>query len=196
MPDCVKADGLSIVCTGPESCGKSTLAAALADELGLPRVDEVARDWLNARGGIYTCPDLDLIAVAQHEAELAAREADVTQAPDTARVESANTNNTPVAVVDTDITVIAIWAEERFGQVSPRLQELLCSVPPRLYVLCSPDIPWQADPLRENPHDRERLFVAYGQLLESLPWPVVTVSGSVQQRLLRVRETLQLMAPG
>ena len=38
----------------------------------------------------------------------------------------------------------------------------------RFYLLCSPDIPWQADKQRENPTNRMELFELYKKELENL----------------------------
>ena len=39
---------------------------------------------------------------------------------------------------------------------------------PDLYLICCPDLPWEFDPLRENPHELELLFLLhYQKVLES-----------------------------
>ena len=38
----------------------------------------------------------------------------------------------------------------------------------RFYLLCKPDIPWESDPLRENPNDRIKLFDIYKMELDNL----------------------------
>ena len=52
-----------------------------------------------------------------------------------------------------------------------------------LWLLCKPDMPWQADPLRENPHDRDRLFGVYEGMLKWLEKPYVIMQGDREQRL-------------
>ena len=53
------------------------------------------------------------------------------------------------------------------------------------YFLCKPDIPWEPDPLRENPEDRERLFKLYERgLLEIGAYNVL--SGNIEERKMRI----------
>ena len=53
-----------------------------------------------------------------------------------------------------------------------------------LWLLCKPDLPWEPDPLRENPDDRERLFERYEELLDQLGKPYAVISGAGELRTL------------
>jgi nicotinamide riboside kinase len=57
--------------------------------------------------------------------------------------------------------VVEIWYEEKFGPAPEALKAMTKTLPTRHYLLCKPDLPWVEDPLRENPHDRDRLFNIY-----------------------------------
>ena len=61
--------------------------------------------------------------------------------------------------------------------------ELLSSFPADLYLLLTPDIPWEDDPLRENPNNREELFALYKMEIEQLKIPYFIISGDKQNRL-------------
>ncbi len=174
MARAADAGPVSIVLTGPESSGKSTLAGALAVRLQRPLVREVARDWLNARGGRYSRSDLTAIAIEQDHQERLAR---ASAAP----------------VVDTDLTVITVWSEYRYGSVDPHIRRLLDAAPPRVYLLCEPDLAWVPDPLRENPSDRDRLLEHYECLLAQLPWRWARVNGSGAVRIERALAGLDRM---
>ena len=155
-----------VVClTGAESSGKTTLAEALAEALGGVLVREAARELL-APGEAYDAGDV--VRIAQHQM---------------AAERKALASTTGWVVADTDLTVIRIWMEERFGHWPAELAERFAERPPRRYVLCAPDMPWQADPLRENPADRARLHGLYRSLLERLDAPWMEVSGGRQARL-------------
>jgi nicotinamide riboside kinase len=155
-----------IVCiTGTECTGKSTLARTLAERLDAELVTEVARDYLAGRTG-YDRHDVLAIARAQVAAEQAAL---------------ANADGWVVA--DTDLSVIHVWWEEKYGPLDPWLAEALAARPPRRYLLTRPDIPWEPDPLRESPHDRERLHRRYLEVLAAAPFPFAEIGGLGEARL-------------
>ena len=52
-----------------------------------------------------------------------------------------------------------------------------------LYLLCNTDLPWEYDPLRENPDDRERLLELYKKELEDRGFPFAIISGTSKERL-------------
>jgi nicotinamide riboside kinase len=52
-----------------------------------------------------------------------------------------------------------------------------------LYLLCNTDLPWEYDPLRENPDDRERLFELYKKELEDRGFSFAIISGTGKERL-------------
>lgn len=51
-----------------------------------------------------------------------------------------------------------------------------------LYLLCNTDLPWEADPLRENPDDRDKLLMMYKYELESRNLPYALISGTGDAR--------------
>jgi len=170
-----------LVTTGPESSGKTTLAMQLSDTLMAPLVNEASRSYLTR---LYSTPgishyqesDLAQIAMLQHQQELAALQAGPAQ-----------------LVLDTDLLVIIVWSEAVYGRVAPRIRELFeqsRATTHRSYLLCTPDIPWLPDPLRENPHDRARLFDIYQDKINQLGLNSLTVQGSEAERLALVQHYL------
>lgn len=150
-----------IVVTGPESCGKTTLATALAHELALPLVPESARTYLDGLGRNYTELDLPIIASGQVNLETEVLK-----------------EGAEAAVCDTDVLTIRIWQEFKYKRSSERVNELMPEQSDRFYLLCTPDLPWQPDPQRENPEDREELFRWHTELLERLGARYAIVRGS------------------
>ena len=157
---------LVICVTGAECTGKTTLADYLAQALDVPLVPEMARSYLAGRTE-YQREDVLAIARAQQAAERAA----LAQAP--------------LVVADTDLTVIQVWWEEKYGALHPWIVDALAERPPRCYLLPQPDLPWEFDPLRESPHDRPRLHERYRALLRVSPFPYREVSGLGDGRLTR-----------
>lgn len=140
----------TLLITGPESSGKTTLARHLARTLDGCYVAEAARDYLEQRDGKYTEADLPKIWELQAAAE------------DTARASSA-----AFVICDTGPEVIRIWAEVKYGRCP---EAILRASEERYYdlvLLCAPDLPWVEDPLRESPDvaDRDNLFRRYLALL-------------------------------
>lgn len=160
-----------VVITGPESSGKSTLAQALARQLSTVVVPEFARTYLQYLHRPYTIDDLAVI----HRGQLS-WEAWYAQ-----RAQK-------WLICDTDWTVMQIWKEH----FAPQSNLYFERQPWHHAFLCRPDIPWEPDPLREHPHQREALFDEYLQLLESTGWPFTVISGDdLAQRLQKVLPVLQ-----
>ena len=160
------------------SAGKTTLAEALAKHFGGRLVPEVARSYLQVDQA-YTAEDLLEIAQLQAAAEVAALDSEAS-----------------LVVCDTDLLVIRVWWEEKFGELPEVLIRMLKGRTERAYLLVQPDLPWVADPLRENPGDRQRLFDIYESLLTAEEMPHRVVSGRGEQRLrAAIAAALELM-PG
>ena len=162
-----------IVITGPESSGKTTLAASLAEHYQVPWVPEYARDYLNQLDQPYQ--EKDLLTIAQGQIS---REDQVAQTTD-------------LLICDTSLLVIKIWSEYRYGHCHPWILEQLAQRPVDLYLLCSPDIPWEYDPQRENAQDREVLSKQYQQALIHRHY--VTIQGNRIQRLQQATNAINML---
>ena len=167
-----------VVITGPESCGKTTLARQLADRWETPLVKEVARDYLQGKDS-YQKSDLLKIAKLQYA------------------MEQESTASSPDKLVcDTDLLVILVWSEVKYGSCDPWIcetfEKCLNQKPfTRHYVLCDPKIPWQPDRLRENPHNRDELFAFYLKKLTDYKLSYSIVKGEPHERLKQVVERLK-----
>ncbi|MCB0759263.1 MAG: ATP-binding protein [Flavobacteriales bacterium] len=158
-----------VVVTGAECSGKSALSADLAGHYGVTWVPEMAREYLGQLGRPYREEDLLKIAELQlHTEEERASEAG---------------SAAPFLVCDTDLITIRIWGEEKYGRSDPWIVQQTEERPYDLWLLCRPDIPWVYDPLRENPHDRDRLFAVYEKTLKALAKPYVIIEGGREERL-------------
>jgi NadR type nicotinamide-nucleotide adenylyltransferase len=175
---------LKVVVTGPESSGKTTLAQALAAHFGTVWVPEAARAYLAARdtfssAGPYLEKDLLDIARSQLRAEdhlLASIRPDAPQ----------------LIICDTDLITIRIWGEDKYGRSDPWVLERTVERPYDLWLLCRPDMPWEPDPLRENPHDRDRLLAVYERTLQALDKPYLVLSGPHAERMERAVSAIDL----
>jgi NadR type nicotinamide-nucleotide adenylyltransferase len=155
-----------IAITGPESGGKSELAEKLASYYKSRWVAEYSREYLTAPVRKYDYDDILEIAKGQYrnEEEL---------------VKTAG----QFLFCDTEFIVAKIWCEEKYGRCHPWILEMIEKHRYDLYLLCNTDLPWEYDPLRENPDDRERLFELYKKELEDRGFSFAIISGTGKERL-------------
>jgi NadR type nicotinamide-nucleotide adenylyltransferase len=167
-----------ILILGPESTGKSTLAEDLAHHFGEPWVPEFAREYLEKLDRPYQFEDLAEIGKGQVKLE--------DQLAEKAK---------KYLFCDTDLRVIHIWSEHRFGKTAPWVFH---EIPQRTYdliLLTATDLPWEPDPLREYPQleMREYFFEKYRKLVEGSGFPFSIVSGDREKRLKFSLETIQAL---
>jgi len=164
---------IRVAITGPESSGKTTLSVALADYFKVDSIPEFARAFLEQSGGEYNQSDLDVIAKGQ--------------------LESILSKKNEVIISDTDFMVLEIWSQYKYGNVSAYISELVQKDFFDLHILCSPDIPWEEDPLRENPDNREALFEMYLSSLKNQNKHFIIVSGDQNQRVVKSLRSIDLL---
>lgn len=162
------------VFTGPECSGKTTICSTIAQQVNTEWVSEYAREYLNRLERPYEESDLLEIAKGQIQKELSCL------------------NSKSPLFCDTSLLVMKIWSTVKYGRCHPWIEEQLIANPPTLYFLCSPDIPWIADPLREHPKQRAQLLELYKEELIQLKIPFVFLSGNKQQRLAEVLKILSI----
>lgn len=168
---------LRIVLTGPESTGKSRLAAHLAKRYGVPCAQEYARIYLEAHGPQY---DYDLLRqlAGDHLAHQAR------SVPPSA----------PLGILDTDLINYKIWCDVVFGRCHQEILAALARETNHAYLLCAPDVPWTPDPLRENPHDRPALFERHRREIERLGRSVGVVTGLGRARYRNAEAAFEKLA--
>jgi len=157
-----------ILILGPESTGKSTLAEMLAQHYAEPWVPEVAREYLEKLDRSYTYEDLLQIGKQQMNLE-----------------DELALTATRFLFCDTDLRVIQVWSQHRYGKVDPWVLEEIARRTYDLILLCAPDLPWQEDPLREHPEleMRQHFFDVYQQLTQASGFPWTLISGDSAERL-------------
>jgi NadR type nicotinamide-nucleotide adenylyltransferase len=157
-----------ILILGPESTGKSTLAADLASHFQEPWVPEFARDYLENLSRPYEFEDLSEIAKGQIQLE-----------------ENLALKASSYLFVDTDLRVIKVWSEHKFKKVN---SWILDEIKRRTYakiLVTDIDLPWEADPLREHPEPgmRQYFLDKYLELAQKSGFPFQLISGNHQTRL-------------
>lgn len=157
-----------IVVIGPESTGKSTLSELLAKELATVWVPEYAREYLEQLERPYNEEDLARIASRQIQSE-----------------DELIINANQYLICDTDLYVVKVWSEHKYGRCAPWVLEEIAQRRYDLYLLTYIDILWEDDPLREHAEDNMRYYF-YSQYRDivvnsGIAW--VDVRGSLQERL-------------
>lgn len=135
---------IKIAITGPECSGKTTLAIELGRKLSVNWIPEFARLMINKLDKPYCQEDLDDFAEQQLKV-----------------INLVKKSASKYLVVDTEMLVFKIWSQEKYGTVSEFITEAYTNQDFDLIILCRPDMPYEADPQRENPEDRDRLFEVY-----------------------------------
>jgi len=137
-------------------------------------VPEVSRDYLEQKIAEnseyrYDKDDLLTIARAQQQTEIATSD-----------------KHLGLVVCDTDLLVIIIWSEMRFGDCHPWILETFekkVERGNRSYLLCDHDMPWEPDPLRESAETRPELFRLYQEKLDTYNLDYHVIKGNAEERL-------------
>lgn len=168
-----------ILILGPESTGKSTLAEDLANHFGEPWVPEYAREYLEKINRSYEFEDLLEIGKGQIvlEDQLAGKAKNF-------------------LFCDTDLRVIHIWSEHRFGKTDPWVLDEIARRKYDLILLTDTDLPWTPDPMREYPEleMRQYFFKKYLELAGKSGFPFLIVSGDQQTRLQIAVKAIQKLS--
>ncbi|WP_420317606.1 AAA family ATPase [Ekhidna sp.] len=154
-----------IAILGPESTGKSELCQHLARHYDTEWVPEYARFYLDRLDRDYEQHDLKAIA----EGQLSWEDEKATYA-------------NQYLICDTNLIVIKIWSDHRFGSTDEWIEEQLNSRTYDFYLLNNIDIPWIPDPQREHPNMRKHFFDIYKNYLIEHDLPFSIVSGIEGER--------------
>ncbi len=157
-----------ILILGPESTGKSTLSQQLSTEFKEPWVPEYAREFLEKLGREYRYEDL--LEIGKGQVELEEQQAKIAKS---------------FLFCDTDLRVIHIWSQHRFGKTDPWVLEQIQNRQYSLILLTDTDLPWEPDPQREYPDlkMRQYFFEKYLMLAKESGFPYEVVSGNERARL-------------
>lgn len=159
------AELIRIAIVGPESTGKSTLAEQLARHYQTEFVPEYAREYIGKLSRPYNIDDIVAISKGQMEWE-----------------DKGALKANKILICDTNLIVTKIWAEHAYHTCPEWISETIKKRTYHLYLLTTPDIPWEADLQREHPHLREYLFDKYVSALKEQPVPYKVITGTGDAR--------------
>ena len=158
---------LKIAILGPESTGKTTLAQALAEHFDTEWVPEYAREYVENLKAPYTFEDVCCIARKQIELE---------------KVFENSVSTDKLVFFDTELIITKVWFEYKFKTVPEFLTERMKVGFFDLYLLCAPDLPWEADSVREHGTDRDYFFDWYKREIEQTGKPYIIVKDIEKKR--------------
>jgi len=149
-----------VVVTGSECTGKTTLARRLATRFEAPYVPEFCRGYQDAKGSPLDAADVEPIARGQFV------EADVEE-------ERAK----QLLVLDTDLVSTVVYARHYYGGCPSWIEDAARDRRADLYLLCAPDLPWEADSQRDRGDRREQMHRLFADELAALGVDVRVVEG-------------------
>jgi len=175
LPAPVRAHFARRVCVfGPESTGKSTLAANLAAHFETALVPEYARTLIEAQGGDLVSADIERIALGQRASEDAiARRAN------------------RVLICDTDLLSTTIWSDVLFDGCPAWIRAEAKTRRYDLSILCDVDVPWVDDVVRYLPDDRRAFFDRCEAALEAHGRDYVIARGDWDARFETARRAIE-----
>ena len=157
-----------IVITGPESTGKTELSEELATKLHGKWIPEYARGYVEKLGRPYNFEDLEIIARYQIQQEY-----------DASAIAGGG-----ILIFDTWLIIMKVWFEVVYGKSPVWIEEYILNSNIDIFLVCSPDLPWVADQVRENGGEmRNRLFERYCREIEKYGFKYEIVEGSGEDRL-------------
>ncbi len=164
---------IKIGVVGPESTAKSTLSSALSAHFDGEYIEEYARVYVEGLSRPYTYFDVEIIA--HHQI-----------------LEQTVEAKKWIQFFDTELIITKVWFEHKWGNVPTFVLDALGKNPIDFYLLCAPDLPFENDPLRENPHLRDYLFAWYEREIKALGIPFAVVSGVGQDRVKNAIQAVEV----
>lgn len=161
---------LRIAFVGPECTGKTTLSKALAAQHHTLWVEEYMRTYLQKKWDEQrlTCTPDDLLPIAI--GQVAQENALALQAH-------------RYLFCDTCLLELVIYSYLYYGTCDPLLEQAALSHHYHHIFLTFTDVSWQADDLRDKPHERESVFNFFRNKLDFFHIPYTILKGSVAERM-------------
>jgi len=155
-----------IAIVGPESTGKSTMSKLLANHYNVSWVPEYARYYCANLKAPYSLQD----ELNMYYGQIALEDAVL------------NITKGEFVICDTTFITVKIWSDEMLGETPELVLDALPKRPYDLYLLMDIDLPWQDDPLRDFPNQREYFMEIWHKELKALNANYKVIGGTGEQR--------------
>ncbi len=164
-----------IVVTGPESTGKTELTQILAHKYGTLWIPEYARDYVEKLDRPYTFDDV--AAIAKHQI----KQEEI----------YASKVGSGILFFDTWLIITKVWFDLVYGKCPEWVSDHIRTSRIDLFLVCDTDLPWIADPVRENGGEkREQLLKLYCDEIRSFGFSYEIVHGFGSSRTDNALEAL------
>jgi len=163
-----------IAIVGPESTGKSTMSQLLAKHYKVSWVPEYARYYCENLIAPYTLQD----EINMYYGQVALEDAILV------------TTENDFIICDTTFVTVKIWSDEMLGETPQLVLDALPKRPYDLYLLMDIDLPWQDDPLRDFPNQREYFMEVWHKELKALNANYKVISGLGDLRIQHAIEAI------
>ena len=168
-----------IVITGPESTGKTELAKALAKKSDAIWIPEYARQYVENLDRPYNYDDV--VQIARYQI---AQEAEYT-----------SKIGNGILIFDTWLIITKVWFDLVFGKCPEWVSDHIRLSKIDLFLVCDTDLPWVADPVRENGGEkRDQLFQIYCDEISSFGFNFEIISGFGDKRTENAMAALSKLA--
>jgi NadR type nicotinamide-nucleotide adenylyltransferase len=155
-----------IVITGAESTGKSTLTEKLANYFNVPFIPEIAREYVENLKYKYDYNDVENIAKIQIE-----------------QLKKLENSDAEYIFLDTWLIVTKIWFEFVYDKYPVWLISEIIKTNINLFLVCDIDLPWIADPVRENGGENRKILQnKYIENIKTFNFNYKIVSGLDEER--------------
>lgn len=170
---------MRIAVTGPESTGKTTLAIRLSEIYEGIYIAEFAREYVEKLPHHYTYEDVEIIAYRQLE-----------------QYHATECSSGQLFIFDTWLIITKVWFNWVFQRTPEWLDQQIRQCHIDLFLLCLPDLPWEADPVRENGgENRLRLLDLYRKELIYYGFKYAEVSGIGEARIQSALKAINKFYP-
>lgn len=167
-----------VVLTGPESSGKTSLAAHLGAVFAAPWLPEASRRFVETDPRPLSADTVEPIA------QLAIAMDDEARASEPA-----------LLIHDTDLVSTVVYARHYYGFCPAWIFAEAKARRADLYLLCLPDLPWEADGVRDRPAQRTELFAMFRETLQAIDATYTIVGGLGDARRSAAESALRRRYP-
>ena len=168
---------IKIALFGPESTGKTTLSKQLANHYQTEWIPEFARDYLQEKWNKThkSCEPNDLLPIAIGQMELE---------------NLATQKAQKIVFSDTNLLLTKTYSEIYYGYCEAYIEKYALLHQYDLYFLTYIDVPWEKDDLRDKPLEREEMFQAFKDVLDTYKKPYILIKGTQEERFSKTTKII------